>query len=355
MTITYLLDVRHISPMATIRRERRLPYPGTILVHGNERVHASDVIAETEIQSRHAFLDIARGLGVGVGEVPRFMQRAVGDTIDQGDVIAGPVGIARRTIRAPGDGKIVKLEGGKVLFQERTRTYQLRAGFPGTVVASDGATVVSIETVGALLNTVWGNGKRGFGVMRMVDGDPGGRLVTDRLDIILRGAVLVAGICDHPAPLHQATELSVRGLILGSMISDLIPVARRMPYPIVLTEGFGILPMNPAAFDLLNSNGGREAAVDAEMASEKHFKRTEVIIPLPATQEVSIPDEIVPIAPGVRVRVLRPPYQADVGTVREVLERAVPYPSGILARSASVELQGVGIKTVPLANLEILQ
>jgi hypothetical protein len=249
----------------------------------------------------------------------------------------------------------MKLEEGKILFQERTRTFQLRAGFPGTVVASDGANVVSIETTGALLSATWGNGKRGFGVMRMVDEDPSSRLAADRLDIILRGAVLVAGVCDHPAPLHQATELSVRGLILGSMISDLIPIARRMSYPIVLTEGFGTSPINPAAFELLNSNNGREAAVDAELATEKHFKRPEVIIPLPATQEVSMPDEIIPIVPGVRVRVLRQPHQAEVGTVREVLDRAISYPSGILAKSASVELQGLGIKTVPLANLEILQ
>jgi hypothetical protein len=325
------------------------------MVRGNERVHARDVIAETELKARHAFIDVARGLGIGKAEVPRYLQRAVGDVLDKGDVIAGPVGITRRTVRAPGDGRIMQLEGGKILFQERTRTFQLRAGFPGTVVASDGANVVSIETTGALLSATWGNGRHGFGVMRMVDGDPAGRLAADRLDIILRGAVLVAGVCDHPAPLHQATELSVRGLILGSLISDLIPVARRMSYPIVLTEGFGTMPMNPAAFELLDSNNGREAAVDAEVASEKHFKHPEVIIPLPATQDVSMPDEVIPIARGVRVRVLRQPHQGEIGTVREVLDRAISYPSGILAKSAAVELLGLGPKTIPLANLEILQ
>jgi hypothetical protein len=41
--------------------------------------------------------------------------------------------------------------------------------------------------------------------------------------------------------------------------------------------------------------------------------------------------------------------------VREVLQRAVGYPSGILARSARVDLEGIGTTNVPLANLEILQ
>jgi hypothetical protein len=41
--------------------------------------------------------------------------------------------------------------------------------------------------------------------------------------------------------------------------------------------------------------------------------------------------------------------------VREVVEEAVAFPSGILARCAAVDLEGIGTETVPLANLEVLQ
>ena len=102
------------------------------------------------------------------------------------------------------------------------------------------------------------------------------------------------------------------------MTSELIPVAMRLPYPILLTEGFGRLPMNSPAYALLQSNAGREATLDGRMGSIYESQRPEVIIPLPASRQVSMP-------------------------------------SGILARSATVDLEGIGAATVPLANLEILQ
>jgi hypothetical protein len=79
------------------------------------------------------------------------------------------------------------------------------------------------------------------------------------MDIQLRGAVIVAGQCDHPAPLHQAGELSLRGLILGGMAAALIPMARRLPYPIVVLGGFGDFPISAPIFNLLASNAGRKS------------------------------------------------------------------------------------------------
>jgi hypothetical protein len=76
---------------------------------------------------------------------------------------------------------------------------------------------------------------------------------------------------------------------------------------------------------------------------------------MPANRQVSLPDEVIPLQQGVRVRVVHAPYHGAVGVVREVLQRAVGYPSGILARSARVDLEGIGTTNVPLANLEILQ
>jgi hypothetical protein len=212
-----------------------------------------------------------------------------------------------------------------------------------------------LETTGVLIQAKWGNGREDFGVMRMIGEGPESRLQTGQLDINLRGAVLVAGMCDHPAPLHQATELSVRGVILGSISSELIPVARRLPYPLVVLEGFGRFAINEPAYNLLGSNVGREAAIDARPSAPYAVRKPEVIIPLPATKETDLPDEVILLESGVRVRILRSPYQSKVGIVQEILGEAVVYPSGVRARSALVALESEGSVTVPLANLEVLQ
>jgi hypothetical protein len=294
-------------------------------------------------------------LDVNSREVSRYLNRERGERIEKGEIIAGPAGITRRTVRAPSDGKIVAITGGSVLFEVRSDPHILRAGMPGEVVGMDGTMSVVLETTGALIQGSWGNGRQDFGVMRMIGESAKERLLTDQLDVKLRGAVLVAGICDHPAPLHQAKELAVRGIILGGMSADLVPVAKSLPYPIIVLEGFGALSINIAAYELLKTSQGREAALDARPIKLYDPHRPEVIIPLPVVNPVELPEDLIPISRGVRVRVTRSPYQGAVGVVGEILPHTVSYPSGVQAQSASVELEIFGTTTVPLANLNVLQ
>lgn len=352
---SYLAPVTHVLPLTTVRRERRLPIPGSVTVRVNERVQAQDVVAEAELAPRHYFLDLSRGLGVPVRQTGRHLVRSRGDRVEAGELIAGPVGVARRTVRAPADGRIAAVAEGRVLFQARGRPFELRAGFPGVVISTDGVRSVNLETTAALLQGVWGNGKQDFGVLRTVGEGPGSRLQPAGLDIQLRGAVLVAGYADNPAPLHQATELSVRGLILGGLSSALIPVARRLPYPVIVMEGFGELPISEPIYGLLKNNAGREAAVEARPMTHYLNERPEVIIPLPSNRDVNPPEEVIPLAVGRRVRIIRGSERGAVGIVSEIPDKAVGYPSGLLARSAVVRVEGAGAITAPLANLEILE
>jgi hypothetical protein len=355
MSEIFLPSITHVLPMTAIRRQRILPVPGAIMVRVNEKVQAADVVAEAEIEPKHYYLDIARGLGLSPKAAARHIVPQKGDRVEAGQLIAGPVGITRRSVRAPAEGHIADIRQGRVLLEARGELLQLRAGFPGVVIGSDGSQVVTVETTGALIQAAWGNGLQDYGVMRMVGESPASRLQTDHLDVNLRGAVLVAGICDHSAPLHQATELSVRGVILGSMAAELIPVARKLPYPVLLIEGFGEQPLNSLAYHLLINNVGREVAVDAGSPWPQPGYRPEVVIPLPANRQVALPEDVIALKPGRRVRILKPPYQGEVGLVRELLTAAISYPNGVRARSAAVEIEGVGTTNVPLANLEILQ
>ncbi len=354
MAITYLPPVRHVLPLTTVRRTRELPAAGAVTVRVNEKVQAQDVLGEAEVSPKHFFLDLARGLGVPEIQVQKYLEKQTGDLVNADEIIAGPAGVARRTVRAPSDGRIISFAGGKVLFQVRGRKAEVKAGFPGLIIATDGVRRVTLETTGALIQGVWGNGKQDYGLMRMVGDGPRSRLQTRLMDIQLRGAVIVAGQCDHPAPLQQAGELSLRGLILGGMAAALIPMARGLPYPIVVLGGFGDFPISAPIFNLLASNAGREVAVEGRTPSSYEIYGPEVIIPLPSDHSVELPEDVIPLGPGVRVRILRAPLQGVVGEVREILPRAEEMPSGMLARTAVVSIEGSGPARVPLANLEVL-
>jgi hypothetical protein len=354
MSENILPPLRYCLPMTTIRRERRLPVAGTVTVRVNERLMAQDVVAEAEPGHRRLFIDLARGLGVDEDKVATFLRKQVGERVEAGAVIAGPVGVARRTVRAPSDCRIVAIVGGKMLLEERGRPLHLRAGIPGIVISTDGVRSVILETTGAIVQGVWGNGRQEFGVMRLAGKRPDLVLSSELLGLEARGAILVAGMCQDAEPLEQARKLLLRGLVLGGLSARLIPLVREMPYPVVVLEGFGSLPISQVAYDILATNSGREVALDARQVRPYEEHRPEILIPLPAGEEFDVPSDIVPLARGVRVQVLRPPHRGAIGVVKELPPQAMRFASGAVARCAVVDLQGIGPKPVPLSNLEVV-
>lgn len=351
----YLPPVLHVQPLTIIRRVKRLPRPGSIMVRLTQKVKSLDVLAECEGEPRHVFLDLALGLGVPRDQVSRYLVREIGTRIEEGEIIAVREGIGRRTVRAPGDGRIAAFARGRVLFRMAGKTIRLRAGMPGVVVETDGIREVLIETVGALVQASWGNGGQDYGVMRVVGDDPARPLHLGDMNINLRGAILVGGFCNEEQVLKQAIDISVRGLILGSMPAHLIPLVETLPYPVILTEGFGERAMNEIAYNLLTTSAGREVSIDARPVESFRYHKPEVIIPLAASNRANMPEAVINLEPGVRVRIVRTPLAGAVGVIEEIMKHTITYPSGVRATSARVNLADNRSHTVPLANLEVYQ
>lgn len=350
-----LTPVTHILPLTTIRRERLLPVPGKVFVRMGQRVKPTDVIAEVNLFPRHILLDVARGLGVSRERADQLIQRRPGEGMVEGDVIASRSGLARRVIRAPATGRVVMVGEGQVLLEAEGEPYQVIAGLPGTVVEQVGEHGAVVETTGALVQGVWGNGRIDFGVMRAVAQAPEDILTPDRLDVRMRGSIILAGHCNQEETLKSAAELALRGLILGSMEARLLSGATRLRFPVILLEGFGHRPINPVTFKLLSTNDNREVSINAEVLDRYAGTRPEVIIPLPAPSPPALAQDILEISPGQVVRILREPHAGEIGSIAVLRPGMMKFPSGVRAPSARIMLEGGGTAMVPLANLEILQ
>lgn len=347
----------HVSPLVTLRRVRLLPAPGEILVGINQHVEAADVIGRVTLPIEHHLLDVAHALRVSPAAADRLVLRRDGERVKKGEVIAIRRGLRRRQVRSPVSGTLIASGGGRVLIAASGKPLELRAGMPGTVVGLTEGLGVTIEATGALVQGVWGSGGQDLAVLRLLGETRDTPLTADLLDVGReRGAIVVAGLDADEAALRKAAEIRVRGMVLASLSSDLIGLARRLPFPVMITEGFGRRPMAEPVFTLLRTSAGREAALDARPADRFEGWRPELVIPLPAQlQSPPTPAEGLPLAAGRRVRVLRALHGGAVGKVQRLLPRPQKLPGGVRSLVAQVELEGgLGSTLEAFANLEIL-
>jgi hypothetical protein len=122
----------------------------------------------------------------------------------------------------------------------------------------------------------------------------------------------------------------------------------------MVTDGFGSIPMNMAAYRLLTTNAKREATVNAEPYDRYTGARPEVIIPLPVAQPPEPPADATVFAPGQQVRMRRPPAMGSIASIISLKPGLTALPSGLRAPAAEVKLENGETVLAPLANLEVV-
>lgn len=349
-----LAPVHHILGLTTIVRERLLPVPGRVHARLNQKVAPTDVIAETSWAREHVMLDVARALNLPAEAADRLIRCKVGERVLAGAVVAAGRGPLAKQVKSPREGKVIAAGGGQVLMEVGETNLELRAGIPGTVVEVIAERGAVIQTAGALIQGVWGNGRIDTGALVSLADKPDSVLAAERLDSSLRGSIILAGMCREADVLEAAAALPVRGLILASLYPSLLPVAREMRYPILVTDGFGSIPMNSAAYRLLSTNAKREVTLNAEGLDRYTGARPEAIIPLPVTNEPGQPHDAEAFAPGQTVRMRRAPAAGMIGTLVSLRPGLSTLPSGLRAAAADVRLENGEQVLVPLVNLEVV-
>lgn len=349
-----LAPVLHVLPVTSIVRERILPVAGKVNVNTNQKVNPTDVVAEAYYAREHVLLDVARTFGVTANAADKLIKVKQGDRLNQGAVVAEKGSFLSRSIKAPRAGRVMVAGGGQVLMEVGDSRIELRAGLPGMVMRVIPERGVVIRTVGALIQGTWGNGRVENGLMTSLIEKDDDVLTSDRLDVSLRGSVILGGHVGDIETLRTAAEMPVRGLIISSLHFSLIQTALQMRYPILVLDGFGTMPMNSAAFKLLTSNNKREVTVNAEFPDRYSGGRPEAIIPLQVTSEPDEPDDYVMFAVGQHVRMRRSPHVGMIGSITNLPAGLSKLPSGLRAPAAEVKLENGDSILVPLVNLEVV-
>lgn len=346
--------VHHIVGLTSIVRERVLPISGNVLARVQQKVSPNDIVAEAKWAREHVLLDVARVLKISANAAERLVKCNVNDELPASAEIAVGKGMFPKSIRTPRAGRVVAVGGGQVLMEVGETKIELRAGIPGTVTQIIPNKGVVIQTAGGLVQGVWGNGRIDSGSLVNLADSADAILTPKQLDVSLRGSIILAGVIKDAETLDAAAELPARGLIISSIFPSLLPKAREMKFPILVTDGFGTLPMNSVAYKLLSTNAKREVTVNAEVYDRYSGAKPEVIIPLPISSDPPSPYVVQTLSPGVQIRMRRPPFMGMIGSIVTVKQGLTTLPSGLRAPSAEVKLENGETVIAPLVNLEVV-
>jgi len=342
-----------ITPAIHLRRTRVLPVSGTVMVRQGQKVKSEDIIAEAVIPTHHELVDVVRILGLSNSKAAdALIQRRVGETLGEGDILAETGGIFSRVIRTPGPGKVISIHDGQILIQTGAQTLSIQARYSGIIIEIIPDRGAVIETSGALIQGAWGNGKFAVGPLLCKAETKTSIISPSDLEITARGSIIASAVCIDEKIFEEAASLPVAGLIFGVIPSALREAAIAQPYPILLTDGFGRTGMNFAALKYLSQYNNHELTLNAGIEEDSLSQKPEVIID--ASVDEQAPAISSRVTSGQMVRIHTTPFLGQVGTVEKILPGLTTLPNGLRVSAASVIMVNRERKTIPVNNLDVI-
>lgn len=358
-----------VNGRALVRKTRRLPLKGDVLVRVGDEVAADTPVARTELPGEVVLVRAADRLGVTGAELPALLRKGVGDRVEEGELLAETPGLFGRffksQVHAPAGGTIetVTPQTGNVAIRKPPRPVVLEAYVRGVVrevVPEEGAV---IETRGAFVQGIFGIGGERRGVLAVRESSAPADLGA------VSGAVVVVPGRASAELYHAAAAGGAVGLVAGSVLdADLqavlgyeigVAITGEEPVPttLIITEGFGDVRMADRTYSLLAELDGREASICGATQIRAGVIRPEIIVPdlsLAVEDTVATTAASQNLEPGARVRLIREPYFGRLGVVTALPAEPVEIPTGALVRVLAARLDDGREVVVPRSNVEIV-
>ncbi|MBI4231352.1 MAG: hypothetical protein HY608_10990 [Planctomycetes bacterium] len=363
-----------VSGRVVLLKRRTLPIPGEILVRPGDRVSSDAVVARAFLPGKVHTVNVVNQLSIQPGEIQEFMLKREKDAVRKDEPIAENrplLKFMRTTLRSSVDGTVESVSAvtGQVLLREPPRPLEVKAYVDGTVVETVGTEGVVVETCGAFAQGIFGLGGETTGPIALAVERPDQDLSPDLLGPQHRGKVVVGGAYAPSEAFRLAREVGLSALVVGGIddrdlrsllgydLGVAITGAETIGFTLILTEGFGRIPMARRTFDLLRANLGRKACVSGATQIRAGEMRPEIIIP----EGPGAP----PIAAGVAsreglqagdpIRIIREPYFGRIGVVGELNPEPVRIETEAKVRVLTVRFDDGETVVVPRANVEILE
>lgn len=364
-----------VTRKTILRKERRLPLPGEVIVKVGDKVKAEDIVAKTELPGNVQPINVAGLLSIAPQEIESVMLKKVNDFVKKGEPIAESksfFGLFKNSVTSPVDGIIESISNitGQVILREPPIPITVNAYIDGEVkevIPNEG---VVVETVASFIQGIFGIGGETIGEIYVAASTPEEELTEEKIKEEMKGKIVVGGSFVTAAALRKAVSFGVKGIVVGAIddknlkeflgydIGVAITGNEQKGITLMITEGFGKLAMAKRTFELFKELNGKKASMNGATQIRAGVIRPEVIVALEGeTYEAKEEAEELKegLVVGTMVRVIREPYFGRIGKVT-----ALPPELRVIETEAKVRVLEIefddGTKViVPRANVEIIE
>jgi hypothetical protein len=366
-----------ISADTVVRKVRRLPLKGQVLVQVGDSVNPDTVVARTELPGPVTTVRVAERLGVEPRELPKYLLKQVGDKVQVGEIIAERksfFGLFTSRVTSPITGTIdfISEATGNIGIRHLPTPVEVTAYLRGLVVdvlPEEGAVVA---TRGVFVQGIFGLSGERHGQIALLADSPDEVVSDTKVSDEHKGKVLIAGALAHWRLMEAAKQVGAVALVTGGVLdTDIkkllgydIGVAitghEPLPFTLIVTEGFGEIAMAKRTFELLASQEGREASVNGATQIRAGVIRPEVVVPKDGAltlEDLEEPKESEFAAGelniGTPIRLIRAPYFGALGRVVALPPEPQEIETETKTRVLEAELVTGERVIVPRANVEI--
>ena len=359
-----------VTSRATLRRRRELPVAGELLVKEGDVVEGSHVVARAHLEGELHLVRAAEVLGIPASDLPSVLKVQVGVAIAEGAVIAemrGLWGLFRSVVTSPISGTVefVSNVTGHIGVRAPSKPLNLNAYMGGRVVAVEANRSVVIESESTFVQGIFGVGGERLGRVRMISISGDTRVTESEIPDGVEGTILVGGHSPTISALRKASEGGAVGFVTGSIddkalreyVGYDIGVALTGDEPVsmtlIVTEGFGALPMSDRVIATLKHVDGCVACINGATQVRAGAQRPELIAPM--VKDIPGSDIAAQtLCLGARIRLIRVPYFGVTGAISELPHALELIETGAHVRVLRAVLDDGRQVTVPRANVELV-
>ncbi|HEX9437484.1 MAG TPA: hypothetical protein VGA16_10060 [Candidatus Limnocylindria bacterium] len=258
--------------------EHPLPVGAAQRVPEGEQVRAGAVIASGGTVTQVHLVDGARRVGVTPGDLDRVLRvRPVAD-VRRGSILARTGRRFARAATSPIDGRLVHITvDGDLCISPVVDEWRVRSTIDGVVTRSDAA-VVEVEGECWALQGLAAYGPDAIGELALAVDGPADPLAPSRLDVRLRGRILVGGARMAAEAITRAHACGVAGVVAGAapagglrvVYGDDVDASGRATFDdratVLCLLGFGSAALPAEVWEPLVALAGERAAIHTASA-----------------------------------------------------------------------------------------